>query len=249
MDHAGRESWPEPHSARARLPYRSPKLRGPGANTPTSPNCQDQQTKRPCGNGLFGLAQSCPVAILALFPGGSGGGEMTFRAIYVALLLSILPTTGCGTAANLVRSRPEEGGKSPFGGVRQDMWCIRKAANGEFGFQPHLKSEPEQYPQVALMLFCAADLPFSLLGDIVTWPYTVSYSFINQPIPIPPMAFAPPPGTQPMPVPPGTQPMPLPPPSGTQPMLLPVPPTTQRIPIPTLPATQPTAVSQPKTAP
>jgi hypothetical protein len=112
---------------------------------------------------------------------------MALRAICIALVLSSLPIAGCGTAANLVKSHPEEGGRSPFGGVRQDVWCIKKASNGEFDFRTHPKSESEQYPQVALMLFCAADLPFSLIGDIVTWPYTATYSFINQPVPTPPV--------------------------------------------------------------
>ena len=116
--------------------------------------------------------------------------ETAFRAIRAALLLSSLPIAGCGTVANLVRPGPEQGGKSPFGGVRQDVSCIHKAANGEFGVRTHPKSEPEQYPQVALMLLCAADLPFSLLGDVVTWPYAVGYSYINQPIPTPPVALA-----------------------------------------------------------
>src|SRR5271170_1053348 len=100
---------------------------------------------------------------------------MAFRAIWVALLLSSLPIAGCGTVANLVSSRPEEGGKSPFGGVRQDMCCIQKAANGEFGCGTPPKSESKQQPQVAPMLFAAADLPFSLIGDVVTWPYTAAY--------------------------------------------------------------------------
>src|SRR5262249_22260412 len=107
---------------------------------------------------------------------------MAFRAICVALLLSSLPMAGCGTAANLVRQKPGEGGVSPFGGVRQDVSCINKAANGELGFRTHHESESGQYAKLALMLFCAADLPFSFLGDVVTWPYTVSYSCINQPI-------------------------------------------------------------------
>ena len=115
---------------------------------------------------------------------------MAFRAICVALLLSSLPIAGCGTVANLARPGPEEGGKSPFGGVRQDVECIETAANGEFGIRTHPKSESEQYPQVALMLFCAADLPFSLVGDVVTWPYAAAYSFINQPIPTPPVTQA-----------------------------------------------------------
>lgn len=121
---------------------------------------------------------------------------MACRAIGVALLFSTLAIAGCGTAVNLVKSRPENGARSPFGGVRQDLACIEKAANGESGFGIHPKSEPkseseQQHPQVALMLGCAADLPLSFIGDVVTWPYTVSYTFINQPTPVPPMTQAP----------------------------------------------------------
>jgi uncharacterized protein YceK len=116
---------------------------------------------------------------------------MAIRAICVALLLSCLPIAGCGTVSNLATTRPEEGGKSPFGGVREDVQCIKKAANGEFGFGKHSESESEPYPQAILMLACAADLPLSLIGDTLTWPYTVSYSIINQPVPTPPVTQAP----------------------------------------------------------
>lgn len=139
---------------------------------------------------------------------------MAFRAIRVALLLSILPVAGCGTAANLTRQKPGEGGVSPFGGVRQDVACIQKVANGELGFRTHPKSESEQYPQRALMLFYVADLPLSFIGDLVTWPYTVAYSFINQPIPTPPVMVATEPVIQAIPAPPVTQPMPTPIPPG-----------------------------------
>ena len=114
---------------------------------------------------------------------------MAFRAICVTLLLACLPAAGCGTAANLVRPGPEGGGKQPFGGVKQDVSCIQKAANGEVGFRSHPKSESEHYPRVVLMLFCAADLPLSLIGDVVTWPYAAAYSYINQPIPVPPVVI------------------------------------------------------------
>lgn len=116
---------------------------------------------------------------------------MSFRAICVALLLSSLPIAGCGTVVNLSRSDPEGGGKTPFGGVRQDVSCIEKAASGEFGFKARREPEVEQHAQVALMLFCAADLPFSLIGDVVTWPYTAAYSCVNQPVPTPPVTLAP----------------------------------------------------------
>jgi uncharacterized protein YceK len=116
---------------------------------------------------------------------------MAYRAICVTLLFSSLTTAGCGTVANLAMTRPEEGGKTPFGGVRQDVWCIRKATNGELAFETPAKPGSGQRPQVGLLILCAADLPFSLIGDVVTWPYAVVYSFINQPIPIPPVTQEP----------------------------------------------------------
>ena len=123
---------------------------------------------------------------------------MAFRAICVALLLSSLAIAGCGTVANLVRPGPAGGGKSPFGGVRQDVSCIKKAATGDVDFGTHPNPESVRHPQVALVVFCAADLPLSLIGDVVTWPYTAAYSFINQPIPTPPVALAPPPPPPPV---------------------------------------------------
>jgi hypothetical protein len=142
-------------------------------------------------------------------------GEMAFRAICVVLLLSSLPIAGCGTVANLAKQGPEEVvGMAPFGGVRQDVSCIKQAENGECGFWTKPKSEPSQHPQVALMLFYAADLPLSLIGDVVTWPYTATYAYINQPIPTPPLTQAPPPPATQTPTPAGTQ---APTPPGTQP--------------------------------
>ena len=84
---------------------------------------------------------------------------MAFRPICVALLLTSLPVAGCGTVANLACSPPEEGGKSPFGGVGRDVDCIKKAANGEFTFKAHPESDPVQHPQVAPMLVSAAGPP------------------------------------------------------------------------------------------
>jgi uncharacterized protein YceK len=141
---------------------------------------------------------------------------MAIRAICVALLLSTLPTAGCGTVANLARQKPGAGGVTPFGGVRQDVSCIRKAANGELDLRKHPKAHSEDYSRVALMLFCAADLPLSLVGDVVTWPYTVAYTYINQPIPVPPVILTDPPVTQPIPTPPVIPPMPIPTPPDTE---------------------------------
>jgi uncharacterized protein YceK len=145
---------------------------------------------------------------------------MAARATCVALLFATLPAAGCGTVANLARPNPEAGGRVPFGGVRQDVACLRRAADGEAGGRPHPKPESEHYPQLALALFCAADLPFSLVGDVVTWPYVVAYSCANRPVPVPPLMLAdtppPPPPTLPAPrrMPPPVPPPTLPPAEG-----------------------------------
>jgi uncharacterized protein YceK len=114
---------------------------------------------------------------------------MAFRAICVALLLASLPSPGCGTVANLANSHPEAGGTTPFGGVRHDVYCLKNAANGESGFRPLPNSAPCR--QTARKLFWAADLPLSAIGDVVTWPYTATYTYINQPTPVMPVTLAP----------------------------------------------------------
>jgi uncharacterized protein YceK len=115
---------------------------------------------------------------------------MAVRAICVALLLSCLPIAGCGTVANLACLHPEDAENAHFGGVKQDLNCINKAANGECVFKPHADPESQHYPQAVLVLFCAADLPFSFIGDLALWPYLFAYSFINQTIPVPPVTPA-----------------------------------------------------------
>ena len=171
---------------------------------------------------------------------------MGFRTICVALVLSSLPIAGCGTIKNTVVTRPEEGGKTPFGGVRHDMVCIRQAANGEYG-RTGPKSESEQHPQVFRTLLFAADLSFTYIGDFMTWPYTAAYTYINEPIPTPPVTLTTPPANQPGTMPPATltMPMPIPAPPPT------LPPTTPpaTLPIPPLPGTPAPPGSQPKTSP
>lgn len=152
------------------------------------------------------------------------GGQMAFRATCVALLLSSLPIAGCGTMANLAQSHPESGGKSPFGGVRQDLACFEKASNGEIGYRARPKSDAELYPRRALMVLSAVDLPFSFIGDILTWPYVVSYTCINQPSPVPPVIITDPPVTQAMPPLYDTAPLPMPVPAESPPMKKPDPP-------------------------
>jgi uncharacterized protein YceK len=105
---------------------------------------------------------------------------MAFRAICVAMALSSLPIAGCGTVANLANPRTEEGGRSPFGGVRQDLEHVRTSPT----------ADSQHCRQMGLMLLGTADLPFSFVGDVVTWPYTAAYTCINEPIPAPPVAQA-----------------------------------------------------------
>jgi len=111
---------------------------------------------------------------------------MAFRMIRIVLLLACLPLAGCGTVSNLAAQKPGQGGVSPFGGVRHDLLSIKQAANGESAVG-HPGSERALHPHLALMLVCAADLPLSLIGDVLTWPYTVTYTYINQPTPVPPV--------------------------------------------------------------
>jgi uncharacterized protein YceK len=114
---------------------------------------------------------------------------MKLRAISVVFLFSSLLLAGCGTVANLWNSHPEQGGRTPFGGVHRDMACLKKAANGEPTLGAHSTRQPAQ---VAILLACAADLPLSLIGDVATWPYTAAFTFINEPVPATPMGLAPP---------------------------------------------------------
>jgi hypothetical protein len=107
---------------------------------------------------------------------------MTFRTICAALLLSCLSIAGCGTVANLARPGPEGGGKVPFGGVHHDLQSIRTAADGGPISTASPTLETVLSPQMAHIVLCAADLPLSLLGDVVTWPYTCAYTWINQPV-------------------------------------------------------------------
>lgn len=117
---------------------------------------------------------------------------MTFRTTGVALLLATLPAVGCGTVANLTRPGPEAGGKTPFGGVRHDMGHIRGAADGGFDAGSDQTLTSGEFRQTAEVVLYSADLPLSLIGDVVTWPYTAAYTFINQPVPLPPIIIAPP---------------------------------------------------------
>ncbi len=148
---------------------------------------------------------------------------MTFRAICIAFLLSSLAIAGCGTVENLISFSPAPAPKVPFGGVNQDVACIKAARNGDLDGSS--QSESEHHHQRALMLLAAADLPFAAIGDFVTWPYTAAYTFINEPVPTPPVMQGPPnirpqtPLPQILPAPTPVLPAPTPEPPAPTPML------------------------------
>lgn len=143
---------------------------------------------------------------------------MVFRAIRVALLLSILPTAGCGTVANLAQQKPDSGGVRPFGGVKHDLAGLQNTDSGDGSARLHSKSDSETYPpRTAMKIFCAVDLPFSLVGDVLTWPYTAVYSVVNEPVPTPPVVITDPTAAPPLPALPAIPPMPVPNPPKTPP--------------------------------
>jgi uncharacterized protein YceK len=126
------------------------------------------------------------------------------------LLCAIIPVAGCGTFANVARQQPGAGGVTPFGGVRLDVECIRKATNGEPSSAASAEKKVSLYPKWAIVSLCALDLPLSLIGDILTWPYTATYSFINEPVPVPPVMIGTPATTSPAPLPSADVPTPVP---------------------------------------
>jgi len=104
----------------------------------------------------------------AIVPRLSRGGEdMAIRAVCVGFLL--FSQLGCGTVKNTVLTSPEAGGKTPFGGLHEDLQGI-------------WAEKEDSHP-----VLCAIDLPFSAIGDVVMLPYTWSYTVVNEPVPIPPM--------------------------------------------------------------
>jgi uncharacterized protein YceK len=138
---------------------------------------------------------------------------MTPRAICVALL-SVLPAAGCGTVANLAHVRPEDGGRVPFGGVKRDL-AVLQQTDGAPALRAHHTPEAEVYPRQTLAVLCALDLPFSFVGDLLTWPYTTVYSIVNEPVPVPPLTIvdgvSPVPGSAPVLPAPRQMPTPVPP--------------------------------------
>lgn len=144
---------------------------------------------------------------------------MFLRAICVALL-AVLPTAGCGTVANLAHTNPDEGGRVPFGGVKRDLAALHQP---DAPAGPRVRHNPDAvYSRRTSAVWSAVDLPFSFVGDLVTWPYVRVYMIVNEPVPVPPVVFADAPGVPPQP--PAPKPMPIPVPPGPPNMLAPLPP-------------------------
>ena len=89
---------------------------------------------------------------------------MTRRANCGTVLLAALASAGCGTVANLCDQTP--GGKADFGGVQID--------------RAYLRQEGTREPAWAALT--AVDVPFSLVGDVVSLPYVRLYRMINEPV-------------------------------------------------------------------
>jgi uncharacterized protein YceK len=107
---------------------------------------------------------------------------MTVRVMCGALLLAALPAAGCGTVANLAHTKVEEGGRAPFGGVKRDLAVLHAEPGGP--------GEALRYPHHVATALCAADLPLSLVGDVVTWPYAKVYTAVNAPVAASPVVIA-----------------------------------------------------------
>lgn len=137
---------------------------------------------------------------------------MISRAICVALLAA-LPASGCGTVANLSHTNPEEGGRVPFGGVKRDLAALHPPA-APVGPREHDTSDAN-YARRTSAVWSAVDLPFSFVGDLVTWPYVRVYTIVNAPVPVPPVTFADPTGAPLQPLAPVPKPMPIPVPPGS----------------------------------
>lgn len=136
---------------------------------------------------------------------------MTSRAICVALL-AVLPAAGCGTVANLAHTNPDEGGRVPFGGVKRDLAAMHQPPAPVGPRAPH--NSDADYSRRTSAVWSAVDLPFSFVGDLVTWPYVRIYLIVNAPVPVPPVTFADPSGAQSQPPAPAPKPMPVPVPPG-----------------------------------
>ena len=89
-----------------------------------------------------------------------------FAAI-LAFVSSTLLSGGCGTFENLREATPPKDScdvslKTVYGGVRSDCSYLAEWAN-------------PKGPEPKYLLLTALDLPFTLIGDTITLPYTLAY--------------------------------------------------------------------------
>lgn len=91
-----------------------------------------------------------------------------FQLVSVAVTAVVL--SGCGTVASTLWLSPEEGGQRVYGGVRADCDIIHDA------------SKPDSSKNTnsgATVLLSALDMPFSLVGDTVALPLTITCSLLR----------------------------------------------------------------------
>jgi hypothetical protein len=92
---------------------------------------------------------------------------MRRRMLWIGCLCgAALSTAGCGTAANTCWFSRDEGGMRAFGGVQVDWQQLR-----ENTAKPPPSSDDSVPAWVVL-----ADMPLSLVGDVVTLPVTIPIS-------------------------------------------------------------------------
>jgi uncharacterized protein YceK len=92
------------------------------------------------------------------------------HAALIAILVTSLLASGCGTVVNLVRPNDEP---KAFGGIRFDIEQIDKlVSDGPADANGPLTSSGTGAALGALIFLAApfADLPLSLLGDTLTYP-------------------------------------------------------------------------------
>jgi uncharacterized protein YceK len=116
---------------------------------------------------------------------------MNYQTVSVLVFVSIvLPCAGCGTVENLQETVPTKNStdvpwKTIYGGVRSD--CTY------FGWPV----DPDS--SLLTMTYCFTrilDIPFSVVGDTITLPYTLAYESgmfgVNILHPVPPICPEPP---------------------------------------------------------
>ena len=98
---------------------------------------------------------------------------MKTQNVWVSLAAVALLNGGCGTVCNNAYLTHEEGGERVFGGVRNDFDGLRSAANDESGVSIGGEEYVDRESQVGKLLFHMLDLPFTVVGDTLSLPYTI----------------------------------------------------------------------------